>query len=46
MYLPDPAAIGFRELARFDVRTTTTLEDRPVVTSRVFAVGAASAAGS
>jgi predicted nicotinamide N-methyase len=45
-YLPDPEAIGFRELARFDFRTTTTLEDRPVVTSRVFAVGAASAAGS
>lgn len=45
-YLPDPAAIGFRELARYDVRTTTTLEDRDVVESRVFVVEAPSVAGS
>jgi len=45
-YLPDPAAIGFRELARYDVRTTTTLEDRDVVESRVFVLEAPSVAGS
>ena len=44
-YLPDPATIGFRELARYDVRTTTTLEDRDVVESRVFVVEAPSVAG-
>ena len=32
-YLP---ASGFTELARYDVRTTTTLEDRDVVEARVF----------
>jgi predicted nicotinamide N-methyase len=37
-YLPDPGAVGFRELARYQVRTTTTLEDREVVETRVFAV--------
>ena len=37
-YLPLPAESGFVELARYPVRTTTTLEDREVVESRVFAV--------
>jgi predicted nicotinamide N-methyase len=37
-YLPDPSEVGFRELARYDVRTTTTLEDREVVEARVFEV--------
>ena len=37
-YLPDPAGAGFRELARYEVRTTTTLEDRDVVEARVFEV--------
>ena len=32
-YLP---ASGFTELARYDVRTTTTLEDRAVLEARVF----------
>ena len=32
-YLP---ASGFTELARYDVRTTTTLEDRDVLEARVF----------
>jgi predicted nicotinamide N-methyase len=32
-YLPAP---GFTELARYDVRTTTTLEDRAVLEARVF----------
>jgi predicted nicotinamide N-methyase len=35
-YLPDARASGFVEVARYDVRTTTTLEDREVVTARVF----------
>ena len=38
-YLPDPTRTGLRELARYPVHTTTTLEDRPVVEGRVFAVG-------
>jgi predicted nicotinamide N-methyase len=37
-YLPPPAESGFVELARYPVRTTTTLEDREVVEGRVFAV--------
>ena len=37
-YLPDPAGAGLIELARYPVHTTTTLEDRPVVEGRVFAV--------
>lgn len=37
-YLPEPATSGLVELARYPVRTTTTLEDRPVVEGRVFAV--------
>ena len=37
-YLPEPADAGFRELARYTVRTTTTLEDREVVEARVFEV--------
>ena len=37
-YLPEPAASGLVELARYPVRTTTTLEDREVVEGRVFAV--------
>ncbi len=35
-YLPATAANGLVELARYEVRTTTVLEDREVVTSRVF----------
>lgn len=37
-YLPDPGEAGLIELARYPVRTTTTLEDREVVEARVFAV--------
>lgn len=37
-YLPLPSESGFVELARYPVRTTTTLEDREVVEARVFAV--------
>ena len=37
-YLPDPAEVGFTELARYEVQTTTTLEDRDVVEARVFEV--------
>lgn len=37
-YLPEPAESGLIELARYPVRTTTTLEDREVVDGRVFAV--------
>jgi predicted nicotinamide N-methyase len=37
-YLPPPEESGFVELARFRVKTTTTLEDREVVESRVFEV--------
>jgi predicted nicotinamide N-methyase len=39
-YLPDPATAGLVELARYDVRTTTVLEDRAVVGARVFAMDA------
>jgi predicted nicotinamide N-methyase len=35
-YVPDVAEAGLRELAAYEVRTTTTLEDQPVVTGRVF----------
>jgi predicted nicotinamide N-methyase len=35
-YLPDPAAADLTELARYEVRTTTVLEDRETVASRVF----------
>jgi predicted nicotinamide N-methyase len=38
IYLP---ADGFEEIAAFDVETTTELEDRRVLTSRVFVVSAA-----
>ncbi len=38
-YLPDPAATGLTVLARYEVRTTTVLEDRDTVTSRVFRLG-------
>jgi predicted nicotinamide N-methyase len=38
LYLPDPASVGFRELARYEIRTTTSLEDREVVEARVFSV--------
>ena len=34
-YLPDPAAAGLTELARYEVRTTTVLEDRDVLEARV-----------
>jgi predicted nicotinamide N-methyase len=37
-YLPEPTAAGLVELARYDVHTTTTLEDREVVEARVFEV--------
>ena len=37
-YLPPPGESGFIELARYAVRTTTTLEDRDVVDGRVFEV--------
>lgn len=37
-YLPDPATIGFERVWTGDVRTTTTLEDRAVVTASVFRV--------
>ena len=37
-YLPSPGESGFVELARYAVRTTTTLEDRDVVDGRVFEV--------
>jgi predicted nicotinamide N-methyase len=40
-YLPPTGTAGMVELARYDVRTTTTLEDRPVVASRVFAMSSA-----
>jgi predicted nicotinamide N-methyase len=39
-YLPDIEGAGFSELARYPVRTTTTLEDREVVDARIFAVAA------
>jgi predicted nicotinamide N-methyase len=37
-YLPAPAEAGLVELARYDVHTTTTLEDRDVLEVRVFVV--------
>ncbi|MFL5687218.1 MAG: class I SAM-dependent methyltransferase, partial [Chloroflexota bacterium] len=37
-YLPSPAESGFVELARYPVKTTTTLEDHEVVEGRVFEV--------
>jgi predicted nicotinamide N-methyase len=37
-YLPDPAAAGFQPLARYEVRTTTTLEDRELVVASVYRV--------
>ena len=37
-YLPDPGEGGFEPLARYDVRTTTTLEDREVVVASVYRV--------
>lgn len=37
-YLPDPVDAGLIELARYPVRATTTLEDRPIVEGRIFAV--------
>ena len=37
-YLPDPGEAGFERLARYDVRTTTTLEDREVVVASVFRI--------
>ena len=40
-YLPAVAEAGLRELAAYDVRTTTTLEDQPLVTGRVFELVAA-----
>ena len=39
-YLPPPAESGLLELARYPVRTTTTLEDRDVVEASVFEVAA------
>jgi predicted nicotinamide N-methyase len=40
IYLP---ADGFKEIAAFDVETTTELEDRRVLTSRVFVVSVGAA---
>jgi predicted nicotinamide N-methyase len=37
-YLPDLVTAGLRELARYDVPTTTVLEDRAQVEARVFAL--------
>lgn len=37
-YLPDPAAGGFAELARYEVHSTTILEDRERLAARVFEV--------
>ncbi len=37
-YLPHPAQAGFERLARYEVRTTTTLEDRELVVASVFRV--------
>jgi predicted nicotinamide N-methyase len=37
-YLPDPAKAGFERLASYEVRTTTTLEDRELVVGSVFRV--------
>ena len=37
-YLPDPAEAGFERLAQYDVRTTTTLEDRELVVASVYRV--------
>jgi predicted nicotinamide N-methyase len=37
-YLPDPVAGGLAELARYEVHTTTILEDRERLEARVFAV--------
>jgi predicted nicotinamide N-methyase len=37
-YLPDAADAGFVELASYRVPTTTTLEDRDVVESRVYEI--------
>ena len=37
-YLPDPAAAGFERLTQYEVRTTTTLEDRELVVASVYRV--------
>ncbi|HEX5015706.1 MAG TPA: 50S ribosomal protein L11 methyltransferase [Candidatus Limnocylindrales bacterium] len=37
-YLPKAGDVGFVQLAAYPVSTTTTLEDRPVVESRIFEV--------
>ncbi len=37
-YLPDPATGGLAELARYEVQSTTILEDRERLEARVFAV--------
>ena len=37
-YLPDLATAGFELLARYEVRTTTTLEDRELVVASVYRV--------
>ncbi len=37
-YLPDPEAGGLAEIARYEVHTTTILEDRERLDARVFAV--------
>ena len=37
-YLPDPARAGFERLAQYEVRTTTTLEDRELVVASVYRV--------
>lgn len=38
-YLPPSNEAGFRELAAYRVRTTTTVEDHEVVTASVFTIG-------
>jgi predicted nicotinamide N-methyase len=45
-HLPPPSVTGLVELARYEVRTTTTLEDRPVVDSRVFSLATTGIRGS
>ena len=40
-YLPAPATAGLVELARYEVHTTTVLEDRPLVGAQVFVLDAA-----
>jgi predicted nicotinamide N-methyase len=45
-YLPPTAQAGLMELGSYAVRTTTTLEDHPVVDARVFSMAASAVTGS